>query len=95
MISVVLAAAFACGTGVGGRVGAVMGGRDGGGGAGSQVDDPESGAGAGGGGGEATDGMAFGGGKFLVARGSNLASSSDGLSWTKAAPASSFGPATM
>jgi len=32
-----------------------------------------------------TDGMAFGAGKFLVACGSNLASSSDGLDWIKAA----------
>jgi hypothetical protein len=30
-----------------------------------------------------TDGLAFGAGKFLVACGSNLASSSDGLQWTK------------
>lgn len=30
-----------------------------------------------------TDGMAFGAGKFLVACGSNLASSTDGLAWTK------------
>ena len=33
-----------------------------------------------------TDGMAFGAGKFLVACGSNLASSSDGLTWTKVGP---------
>ncbi|HKO50264.1 MAG TPA: hypothetical protein VJV79_21185 [Polyangiaceae bacterium] len=32
-----------------------------------------------------TDGLAFGAGKFLVACGSNLASSSDGLSWTRVA----------
>lgn len=38
-----------------------------------------------------TDGMAFGGGKFLVACGSNLASSSDGLSWTEVGPTPGVG----
>ena len=38
-----------------------------------------------------TDGMAFGAGRFLVACGSNLASSSDGLSWTKVAPTPDVG----
>ena len=38
-----------------------------------------------------TDGMAFGAGKFLVACGSNLASSSDGLSWKKVAPTPNVG----
>jgi hypothetical protein len=38
-----------------------------------------------------TDGMAFGDGKFLVACGSNLAASSDGLSWTKVGPTPSVG----
>jgi hypothetical protein len=38
-----------------------------------------------------TDGMAFGAGKFLVACGSNLATSSDALHWTKVGPTPKVG----
>lgn len=38
-----------------------------------------------------TDGMAFGKGKFLVACGSNLAESSDGLSWERVGPTPDVG----
>jgi len=38
-----------------------------------------------------TDGLAFGAGQFLVACGSNLASSSDGLTWQKVGPTPNVG----